>query len=200
MSTTANAVAAEAPPTKKSGKKKLLLLIGAAAAVVVLVIAAGVAFWLLRTPAEPDEADDAAPAHGTAAARHSAKPPVFLPLDPFTVNLADKDSDRYVQIAVTLEIEDSRFGDRLREFMPAIRNNILMVLAQKSAAELLTHEGKDKLARQIRRESLRPLGITVDDAVEDADDGATAQKPRRRKAAPPTYPVRSVLFASFIIQ
>src|SRR5574340_344716 len=168
MSTPANAIAAAAPPTKKPGRKKLLLV--AVAAVVLLAIAAGAALWLLRAPAEPDDADEAASAREPASARHAAKPPVVMPLEPFTVNLADRDSDRYVQIAVTLEIEDAHFGDRLREYMPAIRHNILMVRAQKSAAELLTPEGKDKLARQIRRESLRPLGITVDDAAQDRSE------------------------------
>lgn len=199
MSTPATAVADQAPPTKKSGKRKKLLL-AAVAAVVLLAIAGGAALWLLRAPAEPDDADEATPARDVASARHAAKAPVFLPLEPFTVNLADRDSDRYVQIAVTLEIEDAHFGDRLREYMPAIRHNILMVLAQKSAAELLTPEGKDKLAREIRRESLRPLGITVDDAAQDAGDEASAKKGQRKKAAPPVYPVRSVQFASFIIQ
>ena len=38
--------------------------------------------------------------------------------------------------------------------MPAVRNNILMVLAQKAAADLQSHEGKMKLAREIRRAGL----------------------------------------------
>lgn len=200
MSTSANAVAPGAPPSKKPGRKKLLIIVIAAFAL--LALAAGAALWLLKVRAEADDTDEAAPTHGAASARHGARsaPPVFLPLEPFTVNLADRDSDRYLQVAVTLEIEDSHFGDRLREYMPAIRHNILMVLAQKSAAELLTSEGKEKLARQIQRESLRPLGIAVDDAVEDAGDDPARKQGRRKKAAPSAYPVRSVEFASFLIQ
>ncbi len=198
MSTTANAVAPGAPPAKKPGRKKLLIV--ALAAVVLLLLAAGAAVWLLR--AQADDTDEGPSANGAAATRHGAKsaPPVFMPLDPFTVNLADKDTDRYAQIAVTLEIEDSHFGDQLRQYMPAIRNNILMALAQKTAAELLTPEGKEKLARQIQRETLRPLGISVDDPADDATDDPARKKTRHRKAGPPAYPVRSVQFASFIIQ
>jgi flagellar FliL protein len=199
MSTTANAVAPGAPPAKKSGKKKLLIV--ALAAVVLLVLAAAAAVWLLRGQAQADDTDEAPSAHGAAAAwRAKGAPPVFMPLEPFTVNLADKDTDRYAQIAVTLEIEDSHFGDQLRQYMPAIRNNILMALARKTAAELLTPEGKEKLARQIQRETLRPLGISVDDPADDAADDPARRKTRHRKAAPPAYPVRSVQFASFIIQ
>jgi hypothetical protein len=53
---------------------------------------------------------------------------VFVPLDPFTVNLADRDAERYAQIGVTLEIEDAKVGDQIKAYMPAIRNNILMAM------------------------------------------------------------------------
>jgi flagellar FliL protein len=48
--------------------------------------------------------------------------------------------------ALTLEIDDPKTGDQLKTYMPAIRNNILMLLAHKTAGELLTREGKLKLA------------------------------------------------------
>ncbi|WP_204268639.1 flagellar basal body-associated FliL family protein, partial [Enterobacter hormaechei] len=80
----------------------------------------------------------------------------FVPLDPFTVNLADKDVARFAQIGVTLQVEDPHFADQIKAYMPAIRSNVLMVLSHKTAVELLTREGKDKLAKDIMRESVRP--------------------------------------------
>ena len=207
--TATTAVATDAPPPKP-GKKKLMLIIGAAVLALALV-GGGAAWFLLKKKADTEEdADEGTPAAATqtaAAAKHETKgaPPVFVPLDPFTVNLADREGERFAQVAVTLEIEDSHFSDQLRVYLPAIRNNILMLLAQKTAAELLTREGKELLAKQILRESLRPLGISVPDpAAEDdraADDAAAKKKKAKgKKAAPPAYPIRSVQFASFIIQ
>ena len=46
-----------------------------------------------------------APPPPKPAAKHDPKAvPTFVPLDPFTVNLADRDADRYAQIGVTLEL------------------------------------------------------------------------------------------------
>jgi flagellar FliL protein len=45
--------------------------------------------------------------------------------------------------------------------MPAIRNAILMILANKTSKELLYREGKELLAQEILREAVRPMGIEV---------------------------------------
>ena len=201
------AVPDAAPP--KAGKKKLIIII--VAAVLVLVLGGGAAFVLLKKKAPEDEGEDAAagaPAAHAAAVKHDkGAPPVFVPLDPFTVNLADKDAERYAQVAVTLEIEDSHFGDQLKLYMPVIRNNILMLLAHKTATELLTREGKEKLARQILRESLRPLGFEMEAEAEESEGDENAEatpaskkKKKKKKAAAPSYPIKAVQFANFIIQ
>ena len=82
--------------------------------------------------------------------------------------------------------------------MPAIRSNVLMVLAHKTAAELLTREGKEKLAKDIMRESVRPMGIELD----DDDDHAAADAPKKKKKnkAAVESPVTQVLFSNFIVQ
>lgn len=197
----APAAAATEAPAPKPGRKKLLLIVGAAL-LALLLVGGGVAFWLMKSkPAAEEDADEpAAAAHATAAKADGKKsPPTFVPLDPFTVNLADKEGERFAQIAVTFELEDSHFGDQIKSYMPAIRHNILMTLAQKTAAELLTREGKELLARQVRRDALRPMGIEVADEADPADAAAAAAK-KKAKKKPVTLPIRSVQFASFIIQ
>ena len=209
----APAATADAAPPAKGGKKKLIIII---AVVLLLVLGGGgAAFMLLKKkPAEGEEGADgdghgkpAAEAHEPAVKakpKHDPKhPPVFVPLDPFTVNLADKDSERYAQIAVTLEIDDAKTADELKVYMPAIRNNILMVLSHKTAAQLLTREGKEKLATSILYASVRPLGYDIDDD-EDEDPHADAAEPpkkkKKKKKAPPALPVTAVHFANFIVQ
>jgi flagellar FliL protein len=205
----APATTADAAPAAKGGKKKLILIL---AAVLVLVLGGGgVAFFMLKKlPAEGEEASDDG-GHGKAKAeapaakpkRDSGRPPTFLPLDPFTVNLADRESERYAQIAVTLEIDDAKTADELKVYMPAIRNNILMVLSHRTAAQLLTREGKEKLATAILHASVRPLGYDIEEeADEDVETAAEApkKKKKKKKAAPPALPVSAVHFSNFIVQ
>lgn len=196
---TATADAADAPAPKAGGKKKLIIII--AAALLVVLLGGGAALFMVKKKAAAAEAelDEETAAEMQAEPKAKAEkraPPVFVPLDPFTVNLADRDAERYAQIGVTLEIEDPKVGDELKLYMPAIRNNILMLLAHKTANELLTREGKLQLMHEIRREAMRPLGYELPDEDEDAGDG----KKRKRKKAVVAYPVRAVHFANIIIQ
>ncbi len=213
----APAAAAPADTPAKGGKKKLIIII---AAVLVLVLGGGgAAFMLLKKkPAEGEEgADDGhgkpkatakADTHEAAPAarpkRDAKHPPVFVPLDNFTVNLADKENERFAQIGVTLEIEDNKTGDEIKTYLPAIRNNILMVLSSKTAVQMNTREGKEKLARSILYASVRPLGYDIDEEDDDeeaaAADAAPKKKKKRKKVPPTNLPVTAVHFSTFIVQ
>lgn len=188
--------APEAAPTG-GGKKKLIMILGV---VVLLVVVAGVAaVLLLRKPApvdgEDDGHEDEAPAH-VAPAKPGA-PPVYLPVDPFTVNLSDREVDRYAQVGVTLEVVDQKTADMLKNYMPSIRSGVLMVLSHKSAADLMSKEGKEKLQKEILAEAVRPLGFQVE-LEEEEDEEAPKKKKKKKKAA--SLPVTNVLFAQFIVQ
>jgi len=192
-----------APPPK--GKKKLIIII--AAALVVVLGGAGAAVMMMKKgqadAEESAEAEDAKPTKKAAAKRDPAAPPVFVPLEPFTVNLADRNADRYAQLAVTLELEDATLEPQLKVFMPAIRNNILLAIADRTAGELLAREGKEKLAQRIARETSRALGFEVpteEELAEAPADEEEAPRKTRRKKAEPELPVRAVHFSNFIIQ
>ncbi len=193
----AAAATADAPPPK--GKKKLLIIVGAAVVVVVLAV---VALLMMKksAPADDEEgAEQAAPAK--TAVKHDPKAvPTFVPLDPFTVNLADRDAERYAQVGITLEVGDAATGDQIKAYMPAIRNNILLVLAEKTAAQMMDREGKVKLAGQIQRETSRAMGYEVEEPEEDAEDEEAPKKKKKKKAAAPVLPVTGVHFSNFIIQ
>ncbi|OYU26035.1 MAG: flagellar basal body rod protein [Burkholderiales bacterium PBB2] len=199
MSTPA-AAPAEAP--KGGGNKKLIIII---AAVLVLVLGGGGAALLLmkkKAPADDEEGGEAASSHQEAPAHAAPKPgtpPVFVPLDPFTVNLSDKDVDRFAQVGITLEVIDAKTADQIKAYLPAIRSNVLMVLSHKTSAELLSREGKEKLAREVLRESVRPMGIELDDEDEHEDEAAPKKKKKKKKPAV-VSPVTQVLFSTFIVQ
>ena len=210
---TAAAAADAAPPPAKAGKKKLIIII--AAALVLVLGGGGAAFMLLKKPpaAEEGEADDG---HGKpkTKAKHKEEaqaapqqagfdpkhPPIFVALDPFTVNLADKDSERYAQIGVTLEIDATATGEQLKLVMPAIRNNILMVLSHRTSGQLLTLEGKQKVARSILYASVRPLGYQADEDDDEEEADAAPKKKKKRRPANIVFPVRAVHVSNFIVQ
>lgn len=196
--------APEAAPKGGGSKKKLIIIL--AAVLVLVLVGGGAAVMLLKKKPAADEGDDDgteaidAPAKPKAHAK-SDHPPTFVPLDPFTVNLADKDVDRFAQIGVTLQVDDPKFADQIKAYMPAVRSNVLMVLAHKTAVELLTPEGKEKLAKDIMREAVRPMGIELDDEDEAASgDAASAPKKKKKKKAHVESPISQVLFSNFIVQ
>ena len=204
--------AGAAVPVKK-GKKKLIII--AAAVLLLLVIGGGATVFLLKkraaAAAEGEDATTSASAEHGGAKPDLKHPPTFLPLDPFVVNLADKDADRYAQVGITFEVEDPKFAEQMKAFMPAIRNGILMILSHKSSAELLDRAGKEQLSAEILRESARTMGIEVGEpepvvakkAEGDkaaADDEEPKPKAKKKKAPVEPNPIKHVHFSNFIVQ
>jgi len=212
MSTAAATVDAGDVAPKK-GKKKLIIII--AAVLLVAMLGGGAAVYMKKkaaaAAAAAEEGDDEASAAAPAEKAHNdhKNPPTFVPLEPFVVNLADRETDRFAQVGVTLEVEDPKFAEEMKVYMPAIRSGILMVLAHKTSAQLLSPEGKVALAREIMRESVLPLGIDPSDeedaaparAAKDEDEDADAPKAKKRKKrAVVQNPVKRVHFSNFIVQ
>ena len=196
----ATAATAADAPAKGGGMKKLIIII---AAVAVVVVAGGVGLLLMLNKSAKAE-DDAGGGEEThaPAKKHEAKKgevPVFVPLEPFTVNLADKEVDRFAQIGVTLEVTDAHTGDEIKAYLPAIRSNVLVLLSHKNSADLLSPEGKEKLSREILREAVRPLGYEID-TDDDEDPPAGTTKKKKKRHAPQALPITQVLFSSFIVQ
>lgn len=171
--------AAEAAPPKSSKT----LVIALAAALVVVLAGGGVGAWLLlgRTA-------EAAPA------KKHASTPLFTTLEPFTVNLQDPRGERFAQIGVTLQFEDPAIEKQIKDRLPAVRNEILLLISSKQIDDLLSSEGKRKLADEIRVRSARAMGVAVADAEGGAKDGAHG------KGDGPANPIQGVLYSQFIVQ
>jgi len=192
----------------KAGKRKKLILIGGAVLLVLLLAGAATALWLKNRAAHAveDAGDEEVTAQLKAAKPDPAHPPTFLPLDIFVVNLADRDADRYAQVGLTLEVDNAAFAEQMKAYMPAIRNAILMILAHKTSHELLERAGKEQLAEEILRETVRPMGITIAAPRKAAPapiDGSLTEVPSKKSKAAvqgPHNPVRNVHFSNFIIQ
>jgi flagellar FliL protein len=183
----------------KKSKKKLFIIIGMA--VLVLGLAGGGAFFysIKKKAAAEAEALEEGETEVVKATKVQKRDPKaktsFVALDMFTVNLADRDADRYAQVQLSLELNDEAATMLIKNFMPVIRNNILMVLSHKMAGELLEKDGKIKLAEEIKVEVANALGMEA--PLSDSQSGA---KRKSKVPAGELSPVVGVHFSNFIIQ
>jgi flagellar FliL protein len=141
----------QAPPAEaaKKGSRKRRVVI--ASVVAALAAGGGTAAWLLMAKGGAD---------GAAAKSAPRRLPLFVDLDTFTVNLPGDDADRFMQVKLVAEVRDNASGEMLKTLMPAVRNEILLLLSSKSAAEVSSREGKEKLAADIVLAANKPLAGT----------------------------------------
>lgn len=199
--------AATLPATEpKKGRKKIVII---ALAVVLLLAAAAGGFMVFKSRAahadDEDEVEVEAPRHAKGGHKGEAfdpkHVPVFAQVEPITVNLADRDIDRYAQVVITLELEGDKAGEQVKAFMPAIRNNLLMAVANKTSDDVRTDEGRRLLAAELQVQALRPLGFDLD--AEDLLDNAAAHAGSgkgRKSRKPARLPIKAVHFVNFIVQ
>jgi flagellar FliL protein len=165
----------EAPVVKKRSKKKLFLILF----VLLLLIGGGggAAFVFMGKSAAPALGPDGKPL--PAPVKHEPeKPPIFVVLEPFTVNLQpETGGDQFLQVALTLQVIDQPQVEQLKLFMPQVRSRLLLLLSSKKASEISTPDGKKKLAAEII---------------------AQMQQPFSAHGKPQT--VNDVFFTSFVIQ
>ena len=193
MATAPEATEGAAPPKKS---KKLLIIIGAV--VLVLILGGGGAFWYIKkqqaAAAAAEDGGEETTSHAAAKDGHAA-PPAYLPMDNMVVNLADPGGDRVAQVGITLVVADEHTAGTVKAFLPSIRSGVLMLISQKTATELLTAEGKEKLSKDILREASIPFG-----GGEEETPAAEGAAKKKKKAAHADYPVTAVLYSSFIVQ
>jgi len=148
--TAAPAAVAQTPPVKKRLPTKAITLVAVA-----LLLGAGAAgaFMYLNRPL--------APAAQAASKVEPRKVPTFVDLDQFTVNLAEQEQDRYMQIKFTLEVASNEAEATIKDMMPALRSEILLVLGSRQAADLASREGKEALAKDIVDAANRSLDHTA---------------------------------------
>ena len=98
---------------------------------------------------------------------------------------------------MAFELSDEKAADMIKNFMPVIRNSVLMTLSHKTSAELLEKDGKLKLSRELRREAAKALGM---EPPPEEDQPASAPKGKASVSPEDISPVIGVHFSNFIIQ
>ncbi len=74
-----------------------------------------------------------------------------IELQPFIVNLADTDKDRYLRLSISLGVgEEEKGGEKADPvFNTRVRNAVLAVLSSKKSEDILSVEGKNKLRLEL---------------------------------------------------
>jgi flagellar FliL protein len=150
---------------KKSGKTLFVILGGL---LVFLLLAGGGAWYMMSGGAQGSAAE---------AEEEPVAPPVFLAMEPFTVNLQPEIGEQYLQVVFTLQVADQTQIEQIKLYMPLVRSRILMLLASKKPSELNTEAGKIKLQEEIAAQVTLPF---------------TPKSPPQQ--------VAGVFFTSFVIQ
>lgn len=152
----AQAVNAEAPVAKKSRKIVFWIMIA-----VLLLAGTGAGAWFLMNQ---------------SAKPVPVAPPVFVVLEPFTVNLQDGTGE-YLHLSITLQVADSAQAEQLKLYLPQLRSRLLFLLSSQKSSEISTAEGKKKLAADIAAQVRLPFTLQG-----------------------PPHKVSDVFFTSFVIQ
>src|SRR5438309_2772827 len=85
--------------------------------------------------------------HGMPAVQatgSSSSKPIFVTLDPFTVNLAGGE-EHFLQVGLVYQVTGEKVADHMKSHLPILRNRILLLLSGKQPGDLSTPDGKKKL-------------------------------------------------------
>jgi flagellar FliL protein len=147
--------AAAAPAPKKSGLLKWIVI----TLVVLLLLGGGggaAAWWFYFRP-------QASAPEGGAAREQASRPrgDGIVPMEQFLVNLADKDSQRFLRVTLRLVVATKEEAKEIGEEEVAkarLRSAILELLTQQTAETLTTAEGKAQLKKAIAERGTGVLG------------------------------------------
>jgi flagellar FliL protein len=189
----------------KKGRKLPIIVAGV---VVALAAGGGGAYFFLKGgkhEEDPKVAEE-------AQRQKELKSKVFVNLEPFTVNLAGEE-ERFAQVSIVLELASNELGEEIKTLMPAVRNNVLLLLSGKEPRDLITLEGKELLADQVAVQTLKAIGRFTPETPkakkEDAEhaDGAHSGEADEKSEAKPhavkasmAVPLVKVHFSQFIVQ
>ena len=149
-----------------SGKNRGLFWV-AIVGVSLITILVGLNIYLLLR----DDADTASVAVEQQDAPDRSDNPIFVRIDPFTVNLqGDQLANRLLYVGISLQVGNDETRDFLLEHMPQVRSRLLILHSVQSPAGLATLEGKENLVQGILNTLSEPMSnkqpqLLIDDVL-----------------------------------
>ena len=149
---------------KKGGMMKIILLVNG----VLLLIGIGVGVYMFMSggeePAESAETEmleESEPVE-SGKSKKSRGTPIYVPLHPaFVVNFENQEQVAFLQVDIQIMTYDSSVEGALKAHMPAVRNELLLLLGGKQYHEINTREGKRALSQEaieVMRNVLKDVG------------------------------------------
>lgn len=156
---------------EEEGPKKSKVLIILIIVILLALLGGGGYYAYITFFQKPDAAE--APAEGEApkegdAAKEGEAPPgeegkepekkeiaiqpglgVMVPLEPFIINLANSQGNRFLKVTVTLELSSPEVHAEVNENVQKITDSILILLSSKSFEDVYSVQGKFKLKDEI---------------------------------------------------
>jgi len=124
----------ETEPKKGKGGAIKWIIIGMFVLLIVGAAVAGSIYFLTKPAGEKKEQ----PTVG-----------ILWTIEPFIVNLAGNDSDRYLKVAMQFEVHNPALLHELDTVKPRLRDGIIDLLSSKSQMDLADSLGKQKLREEI---------------------------------------------------
>jgi flagellar FliL protein len=149
-------------PAGAKSKKKLLLFVGIGIAGIVAV---ALAVFFVFNPSKPGAGKDNTVAqakeegHGGGKEKeggHGGKEGgkggslLTFALDPFILNLADIESNRYLKISITLEFDAPRTTQDAEQRIPQIRDAMILLMSSLTYGDIHSVAGKLTLQSEIQ--------------------------------------------------
>ncbi|MDR4486260.1 MAG: flagellar basal body-associated FliL family protein [Nitrospirales bacterium] len=138
--------AAEAPPAKGGSGKKMMIL---GLAGVLLLGGGGGAAWFFMGGGHEEDTKAGGHDEHAKADEHSAEPGPVMELEPFLLNLADRDELRFLKVSIKLELDRPEETTDYQAKVPAIRDALLVLLSSKESQLLRTVNGKRRIREEI---------------------------------------------------
>ncbi len=134
--------AVEAPVKAGMGKKMILMILVG----ILLLGGGGGAAWFFM--GGKDEKPNAHEEQAKAEGAHEEPGPI-MELEPFLLNLADRDELRFLKVSIKLELDRPEEKTDFQNKVPAIRDALLVLLSSKESQILRTVNGKRRVREEI---------------------------------------------------
>jgi flagellar FliL protein len=138
--------------SKKSGNSRLFAICIS----FLLVVAGSAAAWISKNAVAESSTGNQ---HG-----EKLKPPAYILLEPFTVNLRQDGNDQFLRASFTVQVDDTQQIDLFKENLAQARNRCLMILISKRTSDISRAEGKIELLNETKEalnQEFKSLGIPV---------------------------------------
>lgn len=133
---------------KQTGSMKTMLLI-VVGALLLVAVTGGVTMYVMSGKSDGGDAQQAL----AEQEEQPESPPTYLALEPaMVVNFQNPGRARYLQVAVEVMARDEGALEAVKQHMPAIRNNLVMLFSSQRSDDLKTREGKEALRAQVLEE------------------------------------------------